>query len=48
MLSGLFHLFYFFVHDVLMVGSLEDARRMTSVYAKMEHGVKRLLWLGSG
>jgi len=27
---------------------LEDARRMTSVYAKMEYGVKRLLWLGSG
>ncbi|KAG6832044.1 hypothetical protein H0H92_005466 [Tricholoma furcatifolium] len=26
--------------------SLADAERMTSVYAKMEHGVKRLLWLG--
>ncbi|KAF8809044.1 hypothetical protein BYT27DRAFT_7163377 [Phlegmacium glaucopus] len=28
------------------VVSLEDARRMTSVYAQMEYGVKRLLWLG--
>ncbi|KAH9843189.1 SacI homology domain-containing protein [Rhodofomes roseus] len=26
--------------------SLADAQRMTSVYAKMEYGVKRLLWLG--
>jgi hypothetical protein len=26
--------------------SLVDAQRMTSVYAKMEYGVKRLLWLG--
>jgi len=26
--------------------SLAEARRMTSVYAKMEYGVKRLLWLG--
>ncbi|KAI0822863.1 SacI homology domain-containing protein [Trametes gibbosa] len=29
------------------VVSLADAQRMTSVYAKMEYGVKRLLWLGS-
>jgi len=28
------------------VVSLLDAQRMTSVYAKMEYGVKRLLWLG--
>lgn len=27
--------------------SLADAQRMTSVYAKMEYGVKRLLWFGS-
>jgi hypothetical protein len=26
---------------------LTEAQRMTSVYAKMEYGVKRLLWLGS-
>ncbi|KAH9952101.1 SacI homology domain-containing protein, partial [Amylocystis lapponica] len=26
--------------------SLTEAQRMTSVYAKMEYGVKRLLWLG--
>ncbi|GBE82128.1 predicted protein [Sparassis crispa] len=26
--------------------SLNEAQRMTSVYAKMEYGVKRLLWLG--
>lgn len=28
------------------VGSLTEAQKMTSVYAKMEYGVKRLLWLG--
>ncbi|PFH51748.1 hypothetical protein AMATHDRAFT_74778 [Amanita thiersii Skay4041] len=28
------------------VVSLGEAERMTSVYAKMEYGVKRLLWLG--
>ncbi|KAG6860598.1 hypothetical protein C0995_009488 [Termitomyces sp. Mi166 len=28
------------------VVSLTEAQRMTSVYAKMEYGVKRLLWLG--
>ncbi|EGN95512.1 hypothetical protein SERLA73DRAFT_113095 [Serpula lacrymans var. lacrymans S7.3] len=28
------------------VVSVTDAQRMTSVYAKMEYGVKRLLWLG--
>ncbi|KAF8077695.1 SacI homology domain-containing protein [Lyophyllum atratum] len=28
------------------VVSLAEAERMTSVYAKMEYGVKRLLWLG--
>lgn len=27
--------------------SLEEAQKTTSVYAKMEYGVKRLLWLGS-
>jgi hypothetical protein len=27
--------------------SLAEARRMTSMYTKMEYGVKRLLWLGS-
>ena len=26
--------------------SLREAQRVTSVYAKMEYGVKRLLWLG--
>lgn len=26
--------------------SLAEAQKMTSVYAKMEYGVKRLLWLG--
>ena len=25
---------------------LMEAEKMTSVYAKMEYGVKRLLWLG--
>jgi hypothetical protein len=39
-------LFYSFLFH--FVGSLSNARRMTSVYAKMEYGVKRLLWLGSG
>jgi len=28
------------------VVSLAEAQQMTSVYAKMEYGVKRLLWLG--
>ncbi|KAF9014086.1 SacI homology domain-containing protein [Cyathus striatus] len=28
------------------VVSLSEAQKMTSVYAKMEYGVKRLLWLG--
>lgn len=31
---------------LLCIYSLADAQRMTSVYAKMEYGVKRLLWLG--
>lgn len=35
-----------FVRDGDVV-SLAEAQRMTSVYAKMEYGVKRLLWLGS-
>jgi hypothetical protein len=26
---------------------LDEAQKMTSVYAKMEYGVKRMLWLGS-
>jgi hypothetical protein len=26
--------------------SLAEARKMTGMYAKMEYGVKRLLWLG--
>ncbi|KAF8635542.1 hypothetical protein AX17_003925 [Amanita inopinata Kibby_2008] len=30
------------------VVGLEEAQKMTSVYAKMEYGVKRLLWLGGG
>ncbi|KAI0054006.1 hypothetical protein FA95DRAFT_1551790 [Auriscalpium vulgare] len=34
-----------FVRDEDVV-SLAEARKATSVYAKMEHGVKRLLWLG--
>ncbi|KAH9981344.1 SacI homology domain-containing protein [Lactifluus volemus] len=29
------------------VVSLAEAQKMTSMYAKMEYGVKRLLWLGS-
>ena len=33
--------------DVYRGYSLAEAQRMTSVYAKMEYGVKRLLWLGS-
>ena len=32
---------------IVSEGSLAEAQRMTSVYAKMEYGVKRLLWLGS-
>lgn len=28
------------------VVSLTEAQKMTSIYAKMEHGVKRLIWLG--
>ena len=42
--------FFFSVAQVSVsfFGSLSDARRTTSVYAKMEYGVKRLLWLGSG
>ncbi|PCH37867.1 hypothetical protein WOLCODRAFT_161110 [Wolfiporia cocos MD-104 SS10] len=34
-----------FLHEEEIV-SLAEAQRMTSVYAKMEYGVKRLLWLG--
>ncbi|KAJ3818742.1 SacI homology domain-containing protein [Lentinula raphanica] len=34
-----------FVVDEDVVG-LADAQKMTSMYAKMEYGVKRLLWLG--
>jgi len=30
-----------------LIFSLAEAQKMTSVYAKMEYGVKRLLWLGS-
>jgi phosphatidylinositol 4-phosphatase len=37
-------------HDGLVkegdVVSLAEAQQMTSMYAKMEYGVKRLLWLG--
>ncbi|KAJ6623464.1 SacI homology domain-containing protein [Mycena sp. CBHHK59/15] len=29
-----------------LLGGLAEAQRMTSMYAKMEYGVKRLLWLG--
>jgi len=29
-----------------VIVSLAEARKMTSMYAKMEYGVKRLLWLG--
>lgn len=46
MLLGLFPAV---VHGYLLSESfcsLADARRATSVYAKMEYGVKRLLWLG--
>jgi hypothetical protein len=32
---------------VMLNFSLADAQKVTSVYAKMEYGVKRLLWLGS-
>ncbi|KAI0032266.1 SacI homology domain-containing protein [Vararia minispora EC-137] len=34
-----------FVKEADIVG-LAEAQRMTSVYAKMEYGLKRLLWLG--
>lgn len=34
-----------FVVEEDVVG-LADAQKMTSMYAKMEYGVKRLLWLG--
>ncbi|KZT09631.1 uncharacterized protein LAESUDRAFT_722598 [Laetiporus sulphureus 93-53] len=34
---------YIVLEDIV---SLAEAQRMTSVYAKMEYGVKRLLWLG--
>ncbi|VDB82776.1 unnamed protein product [Peniophora sp. CBMAI 1063] len=34
-----------FVKDADIVG-LAEAQRMTTVYAKMEYGLKRLLWLG--
>ncbi|EPQ58006.1 hypothetical protein GLOTRDRAFT_114553 [Gloeophyllum trabeum ATCC 11539] len=39
-------------HDSFVVDedvvSLADAQKMTSVYSKMEYGIKRLLWLGAG
>jgi phosphatidylinositol 4-phosphatase len=44
MLLGLFPAVVHVLSDSLC--SLDDARRATSVYAKMEYGVKRLLWLG--
>jgi len=34
-----------FIVDEDVVG-LADAQKMTSMFAKMEYGVKRLLWLG--
>ncbi|KZT26550.1 hypothetical protein NEOLEDRAFT_1132067 [Neolentinus lepideus HHB14362 ss-1] len=36
-----------FVVEEDVVG-LAEAQRMTSVYSKMEYGIKRLLWLGAG
>lgn len=32
--------------SLILRNSLSEAQRATSVYAKMEYGVKRLLWLG--
>lgn len=32
--------------SLILRNSLSEAQRTTSVYAKMEYGVKRLLWLG--
>ncbi|KIJ17485.1 inositol-polyphosphate 5-phosphatase [Paxillus involutus ATCC 200175] len=34
---------FIFEEDIV---SVSEAQRMTSIYAKMEYGVKRLLWLG--
>lgn len=31
---------------IYLTSSVAEAQRMTSMYAKMEYGVKRLLWLG--
>ncbi|TFK54747.1 hypothetical protein OE88DRAFT_1777920 [Heliocybe sulcata] len=36
-----------FVAEEDVVG-LAEAQRMTTVYSKMEYGIKRLLWLGAG
>jgi hypothetical protein len=33
-------------HHSMSGFSVSEAQRMTSIYAKMEYGVKRLLWLG--
>jgi hypothetical protein len=35
-----------FYHTILISSSLIEAQKMTSIYAKMEYGVKRLIWLG--
>jgi hypothetical protein len=44
--GGLLFLFPHYCVKICAVYSLGEAQRMTSVYAKMEYGVKRLLWLG--
>ncbi|KAF9227842.1 hypothetical protein BS17DRAFT_800025 [Gyrodon lividus] len=36
---------FIFEEDIVSI-SVSEAERMTSIYAKMEYGVKRLLWLG--
>jgi hypothetical protein len=33
-------------HNTHFKSSLTEAQKMTSIYAKMEYGVKRLIWLG--
>lgn len=34
------------LHLSFLFFSVAEAQRLTTVYAKMEYGVKRLLWLG--
>lgn len=36
----------FLSQSIHFESSLTEAQKMTSIYAKMEYGVKRLIWLG--